>query len=46
MEQPPDKAEISIALSKDYAYYFKSDPTERRDPFLEASSSPLTERKV
>lgn len=32
MELPPDKAEISIALSKDYAYYIN--PTPRKDVSL------------
>ena len=32
MEQPHDKAEISIALSKDYAYYIN--PTPRKDVSL------------
>lgn len=41
MEQPPDKAEISIALSKDYAYYYiNPTPTERREPSLEAVPVP------
>ena len=46
MEQPPDKAEISIALSKDYAYYINPTPTERREPSLEAVPVPQKERKV
>lgn len=33
MEQPHDKAEISIALSKDYAYYYIN-PTPRKDVSL------------